>query len=105
MDTQIFANAIETIKKKKRKTNVSPTSIAAYESVRRRRVTDCERIVSFIKSNPGSSREEVTNTTGIPLQSTTGNISHLLKQGLVEERGTKLNRSGRNVGQLWPPPA
>ena len=105
MDTQTFTNAIETIKKKKRKTNVSSTSVAAYEDTVKQRVTDCERIIIFIKGNPGSSREEVTNTTGIPLQSTTGNIWHLLKQGLIEERGTKLNRSGRNVGQLWPPSA
>jgi hypothetical protein len=102
MDTQIFANAIGAIKRKKRKTQVSPTSVAAYQSVRRQRVTDCERIVSFIKNNPGSSREEVTHGTGIQLQSVTGDVSHLLKKGQIEERDTKLQR-GRKVGRLWPP--
>jgi predicted HTH transcriptional regulator len=104
MNAQIFENAIESIKKKKRKTHVSPTSVAAYESVRKQRVTDYERIVSFIKSNPGSSREEVTHGTGIQLQSVTGDVSHLLKKGLIEERDTKLQR-GRKVGRLWPPSA
>jgi hypothetical protein len=37
-------------------------------------------------------------------QSVTGNISHLLKKGLIEERETKLQR-GRKVGRLWPPSA
>jgi len=104
MDAQIFENTSETINKKKRKAHVSSTSVAAYDATRAQRVTDCERIVLFIAGNPGSSREDVTHGTGIQLQSVTGNVSHLLKKGLIEERDTKL-QCARKVGRLWPPSA
>jgi len=103
MNTETFQEAVEAIKpiKKKKKKKIANTSVAAFEETAEQRVTDCERIVIFVKENPGSSREEVMNGTGIRLQSTTGNVSYLLKKGMIEQRETKLQR-GRKVGQLWP---
>jgi predicted HTH transcriptional regulator len=102
MNTETFQEAVEEIQSlKKKKKQVADTSVAAFEETAKQRVTDCERIIIFVKQHPGSSREEVMNGTGIRLQSTTGNISHLVKRGLMEERETKLQR-GRQVGRLWP---
>jgi predicted HTH transcriptional regulator len=102
MNTETFQEAVEAIKPiKKKKKQIANTSVTAFQNTAEQRVTDCKRIVIFVKENPGSSREEVTNGTGIRLQSTTGNVSNLLKKGLIEERETKLQR-GRKVGQLWP---
>ena len=59
------------------------------------------QIVKFIKENPGCTRDQIAEGTKIKLQTVTGNVSHLVKKGLIEEQGTTLNGSGRKVGKLW----
>jgi predicted HTH transcriptional regulator len=104
MNTETFQGTVEVTKPiKKQKKKVASTSVTAFEGSAKQRATDCERIVIFVQQNPGSSREEIMNGTGIRLQSTTGNVSYLLKKGLIKERETKLQR-GRHVGRLWPLP-
>lgn len=61
------------------------------------------RIIDFIDTHPGCSREQVTAGTSIKLQSVTGNVTHLIAQQSVVEDGTKLNETGRKVGRLWIP--
>lgn len=110
MDNQTFTHVINTIKRKKRKTEVAPTSVDAYEAYKHneeqviadKRLTHKDRIVEFIKENPGCTREQIAEGTGIKLQTVTGNVTQLLRKCRIEERGTTLNRSGRKVGQLWP---
>ena len=127
IDNETFKNMIDMIKrkpnaevttapaedkaaKKKRKTKVASTSCTAYEEYKKneqqviaeKQPTDCERIVKFVKENPGCTRDEIAEGTRIKLQTVTGNVTQLVKKGLLEERGTTLNASGRKVGRLWP---
>lgn len=102
MNTETLQDAVEAIKSvKKKKKKVASTSVAAFKETAKQRVTDCERIVVFVKQNPGTSREEITSGTGIKLQTVTGNVTHLIKNRLIEQRPVKLNDAGRKVGQLW----
>ena len=109
IDNETFKDMIDTIKRKKRKTKVAPTSVDAYEEYKaneqevmaEKQPTDCQQIVKFVKENPGCTRDQIAEGTKIKLQTVTGDVSHLVKKGLIEEQGTTLNGSGRKVGKLW----
>jgi hypothetical protein len=102
MDNQAFAEMIETIKKKKKK-KVAATSVAAYKETEGARVSEKKRITAFIEKHPGCSRDDIVEGTKIKLQSVTGNVTSLVKNGHIEEQGVKLNTAGNKVGRLWPP--
>lgn len=85
------------------KKKVSPQSTAALASALKTMASAKQRILDFIDTHPGCSREEVNAGTGIKLQSVTGDMTHLIAQQSVVEDGTKLNETGRKVGRLWIP--
>lgn len=99
MNTETFQDVVEVIKKKKKKLN--PVSVATLASTVKERATADERIMAFIRQNPGSTREEIVEGTGIKWQTVTGNIAHLIGNHLIEQCGTKPNKQGREVGRLW----
>jgi DNA-binding MarR family transcriptional regulator len=103
MNTETFQEAVEAIKPiKKKKKNVASTSVAAFEETAGARVTEKQQIIAIIETHPGSTREQIAEGTGLKLQSVTGNVTLLVRNRLIEERGTTLNRSGRKVRKLWP---
>ena|ERR1700686_2488737 len=116
MNNQASAEMIETIKKKKQKKvagtpvvalqekkhKVAQTSVDAYNETAGARVTEKERIITFIEHHPGSSRDEISEGTQLKLQSVTGNVTPLVRNGSIDERETKRNKAGRKVKQLWP---
>ena len=85
------------------KKKVSPQSIAALAFAVKTTANAKQRILDFIGTRPGCSREEITAGTGIKLRSVTGNVTHLIDKQAVVEDGTKLNETGRKVGRLWIP--
>jgi len=101
-DFEVAIDTIKTAKKKKRK--VANTSVVAFQETAGARVTEAQRIIDFIGGAPGCSREEISEGTGVKLQSVTGNVTPLVRNGRIKEDGVKLSRTGRKVGQLWLPP-
>jgi hypothetical protein len=105
MDTETF-NTTDTIEKakpkKKQHKQVAQTSIDAFEATAEARVTEKQRIVDFIALHPGASREEIAEGTKMKLQSCTGNVTALVRNGQIQEESSKLNKGGRKVNRLWP---
>jgi len=84
------------------KKKVSPLSIAALAFAVKTMANAKQRILDFIDTRPGCSREEITAGTGIKLRSVTGNVTHLIDKQAVVEDGTKLNETGRTQSNPVP---
>jgi DNA-binding MarR family transcriptional regulator len=93
---------MDTTIKKKQKKQVADTSVAAFNETAMAHVTEKHRIIDFIAKHPGASREEIAEGTGMKLQSCTGNVTALVRNGHISEEGGKLNKGGRKVHRLWP---
>lgn len=64
---------------------VAKTSIAAYWLLGSRAKTQRGRIVAYLVDNPGATRRQVANGTGIELGAVAGRMNALIKDGLVRE--------------------
>ena len=81
--------------------NKSQTSQDAAGAAEPRSHTQKERVFQFLVINPGSSRQEIADGTGITLQAVCARVASLLEDERVEEEEqTKMGDYGTHVKKL-----
>ncbi len=81
--------------------NGSETSKEAAFNAIPRVPTQKEKVKDFVKRNPGSSRQEIADGTGITLQAVCARVATLLQEkNIVEDEETKIGDYGTSVKKL-----
>ena len=80
--------------------NGSETSKEAAEAALERIPTQKEKVLNFIKQNPKSSRQNISDGTGITLQAVCGRVATLIEEFMIEENSTKMGDYGTHVKTL-----
>lgn len=77
------------------------TQKEAWEAVRDNCINTRVLVYDFIKANPGSSRREISNQTGLYITSVCARVKELLNRGSIVESGiTVCPETGKRVSVL-----
>ena len=72
------------------------TQIEAFHSIDPATLCKSKNVIyKYLKANPRSTRQEISDGSGITINRCTGRVNELIHDGLIVVVGKKLNNSGR----------